>query len=356
MPRSSSRSPVAQLARSAPTASKRKASAAPSGGSCCLRRCRRWPRRGPALRSDRAAPLLPGRCRSARGGLMSARALCRASRDAVPLRREVAHSHQQLHLTPRNSERQHCLLHRIDITPRAGGARRIPGCLRQSRHARGARSAARPPAGDRRDGRAAGRRCLSWISSEGESWEQRARSAVLQRAAARRPSGSRPCAFAASRRTCASSACSATSRAIASIPGASVLTRGRALMAKVHREFHLRTRGHRDRDAAAGGVCTSARGVCQDFAHLMIACLRSAGLAARYVSGYLHTRTSRAGTDEAESVPAVVGADASHAWVAVFAPPSAGSDSIRPTMCSSVRTTWRSPGAATSAMSRRCAA
>ena len=32
-------------------------------------------------------------------------------------RRDVAHAHQQLHLTPRNSERQHCVLHRIDITP-----------------------------------------------------------------------------------------------------------------------------------------------------------------------------------------------------------------------------------------------
>jgi transglutaminase-like putative cysteine protease len=55
-------------------------------------------------------------------------------------------------------------------------------------------------------------------------------------------------------------------------------------------------------------VLKSRRGVCQDFAHLMIACLRSSGLAARYVSGYL-----RSGKD-------TVGAEASHAWCSVFCP------------------------------------
>jgi transglutaminase-like putative cysteine protease len=59
------------------------------------------------------------------------------------------------------------------------------------------------------------------------------------------------------------------------------------------------------------------RGVCQDFAHLMIACLRSRGLAARYVSGYLHNRSS--GGDALR--PRLVGYDASHAWVAVYVPP-----------------------------------
>ncbi len=51
-------------------------------------------------------------------------------------------------------------------------------------------------------------------------------------------------------------------------------------------------------------------GVCQDFAHVALACLRWAGLAARYVSGYLETRPP-AGQDK------LVGADASHAWVSV---------------------------------------
>jgi transglutaminase-like putative cysteine protease len=55
------------------------------------------------------------------------------------------------------------------------------------------------------------------------------------------------------------------------------------------------------------------RGVCQDFAHLQIACLRSLKLAARYVSGYLRTYP-------APGQPRLVGADASHAWVSVFCP------------------------------------
>jgi transglutaminase-like putative cysteine protease len=62
-------------------------------------------------------------------------------------------------------------------------------------------------------------------------------------------------------------------------------------------------------------VFTSRRGVCQDFARLEIACLRSLGLPARYVSGYL------------ETVPPpgrsrLLGADASHAWLAVYCPES----------------------------------
>jgi len=54
-------------------------------------------------------------------------------------------------------------------------------------------------------------------------------------------------------------------------------------------------------------------GVCQDFAHLGIACLRSLGLAARYVSGYLRTHPPA-------GQPRLVGADASHAWFRVFCP------------------------------------
>lgn len=60
------------------------------------------------------------------------------------------------------------------------------------------------------------------------------------------------------------------------------------------------------------------RGVCQDFAHFMIACLRSRGLAARYVSGYLRTNPPARGQPEERRL---VGDDASHAWVAVWSPP-----------------------------------
>ncbi|MEO8307081.1 MAG: transglutaminase family protein [Pseudomonadota bacterium] len=62
-------------------------------------------------------------------------------------------------------------------------------------------------------------------------------------------------------------------------------------------------------------VLQRKRGVCQDFAHLMIACLRSRGLPARYISGYLRTHTP------VDAPAALVGGGATHAWVAVWCPP-----------------------------------
>ena len=60
---------------------------------------------------------------------------------------------------------------------------------------------------------------------------------------------------------------------------------------------------------------TLGRGVCQDFAHLAIGCLRAMGLPARYVSGYLVTgRTSSSDATE------LTGADASHAWLSLWTP------------------------------------
>jgi transglutaminase-like putative cysteine protease len=60
-------------------------------------------------------------------------------------------------------------------------------------------------------------------------------------------------------------------------------------------------------------VLAHRRGVCQDFAHLMISCLRSLGLAARYVSGYILTYPP-------PGRPRLAGADASHAWVEAHCP------------------------------------
>lgn len=95
-------------------------------------------------------------------------------------------------------------------------------------------------------------------------------------------------------------------------PGTPVLVGAQALMAKIFAEFEF--------DPEATTVSTpvlevleNKRGVCQDFAHLMIACLRALGLAARYVSGYLLTRPP-------PGKPRLIGADASHAWVSVYAP------------------------------------
>lgn len=95
-------------------------------------------------------------------------------------------------------------------------------------------------------------------------------------------------------------------------PRRPLLDATRDLMQRIHSEFRY------DPEATEVGtsvleVLQNKHGVCQDFAHLMIGCLRSQGLAARYVSGYLRT-------DPPAGQPRLVGADASHAWVAVFFP------------------------------------
>jgi len=129
-------------------------------------------------------------------------------------------------------------------------------------------------------------------------------------------------------------------------------------------------------------VLTKRSGVCQDFAHLMIACLRSAGLSARYVSGYLRTHARGApppllaavdddDDDDQDFIATGSGIDGlvaarprpestptSRGWhrgCAARTPRtpgwrclrrrSAGSASIQPTTCASTRTTWRWPGA-----------
>lgn len=68
-------------------------------------------------------------------------------------------------------------------------------------------------------------------------------------------------------------------------------------------------------------VFMQKRGVCQDFAHFMLSCLRSLGLAARYVSGYLVT-------EPPPGQPRLIGADASHAWVSVYCPAQDGGSGV----------------------------
>lgn len=95
-------------------------------------------------------------------------------------------------------------------------------------------------------------------------------------------------------------------------PGRSVAAASNELMRKIYREFKYVSGSTTNRTSIVD-VLKSRRGVCQDFAHFMIACVRSTGLAARYVSGYI--RTVRKGGE------AAIGGDASHAWVSVYCPP-----------------------------------
>jgi transglutaminase-like putative cysteine protease len=98
------------------------------------------------------------------------------------------------------------------------------------------------------------------------------------------------------------------------LPECPVLVAAEALMHKIHKEFKYAPGSTNIRTSAIEAF-EARQGVCQDFSHIMIGCLRSRGLAARYVSGYLRTLPPP-GADAA-----YVGADASHAWVSVFSPP-----------------------------------
>lgn len=95
-------------------------------------------------------------------------------------------------------------------------------------------------------------------------------------------------------------------------PGRPVLDAVLDLTRRIHTEFRY------DPEATTtttplSDVLELRRGVCQDFAHLEIACLRCLGLAARYVSGYLLTNPP-------PGRPRLIGADASHAWLAIYIP------------------------------------
>jgi transglutaminase-like putative cysteine protease len=103
-------------------------------------------------------------------------------------------------------------------------------------------------------------------------------------------------------------------------PGRPVAEVGIDLMGRLHREFAYRSEST-EVGTPLATVLARREGVCQDFAHLLIAALRSKGLAARYVSGYLLT----APPDPGASAP-WLGADASHAWVALWCPMADGSE------------------------------
>lgn len=99
-------------------------------------------------------------------------------------------------------------------------------------------------------------------------------------------------------------------------PGRPILEAVLGLTNRIFRDFKFDPRAT-DVSTPVSEVLKERAGVCQDFAHLMLACLRSLGLPARYVSGYLETAPP-------PGKVRLTGADASHAWVAVFCGESAG--------------------------------
>ncbi|MCU1361090.1 MAG: hypothetical protein JWN99_2379 [Ilumatobacteraceae bacterium] len=105
-------------------------------------------------------------------------------------------------------------------------------------------------------------------------------------------------------------------------PGRPLMDVVRAVSSRIHDEFRFDT-DFSDISTPIAVVLDARRGVCQDFAHLALACLRSRGLAARYVSGYLETRPP-------PGQAKLTGSDASHAWCSVWSP-TAGWVDLDPT-------------------------
>ena len=224
----------------------------------------------------------------------------------------VDYGHNEARLHPRDEGRQRCLEAELQILPeparlhhrRAGFGNQIAYfAVEQRHHALEVRAEStlttRPPAG---------------IDPErSPPWEEVARSLA---ATGTGRVGSTDQLLASTLRL--SSPFAGTGREFASYaapsftPGRPLLQAALELMARVHRDFTY--------NPTATNIATPLRrvmrerhGVCQDFAHLMLACLRSLGLGARYVSGYLETLPP-------PGQPKLRGADASHAWLAVFCP------------------------------------
>ena len=119
-------------------------------------------------------------------------------------------------------------------------------------------------------------------------------------------------------------------------PGLSVLAVANDLMQRIHADFVYESQSTQVNTPALQALA-QRKGVCQDFAHIMIASLRAMGIAARYVSGYLLTQP-------APGTLKLRGSDASHAWVAVYVPdlpPGERWCDFDPT---NNRAGWHSPG------------
>lgn len=99
-------------------------------------------------------------------------------------------------------------------------------------------------------------------------------------------------------------------------PKRSILEATELLMQKIHHELKYETAAT-DVNTRAIDSLKSRQGVCQDFAHIMISCLRMLGLPAQYISGYMLTNPP-------PGKPRLIGSDASHAWVTTYVPPING--------------------------------
>jgi transglutaminase-like putative cysteine protease len=118
--------------------------------------------------------------------------------------------------------------------------------------------------------------------------------------------------------------------------GVGVLAGAKDLMRRIHTDFTYESQSTQVNTPALDALA-QRKGVCQDFAHIMIACLRAMGLAARYVSGYLLTQP-------APGTIKLRGSDASHAWVSVYVPDLPHGERWCDLDPTNDRAGWHSPG------------
>ncbi|WP_296490666.1 transglutaminase family protein [Rhodoferax sp.] len=118
--------------------------------------------------------------------------------------------------------------------------------------------------------------------------------------------------------------------------GAGLMAASIDLMHRIHRDFSYESQSTQVNTPALEALA-QRKGVCQDFAHILIACLRSLGLPARYVSGYLLTLP-------APGTVKLRGSDASHAWAAVYLPDLPESERWLDLDPTNDRAGWPSPG------------
>ena len=120
-------------------------------------------------------------------------------------------------------------------------------------------------------------------------------------------------------------------------PGLSLLAAALDLMHRIHHDFIYESESTEVNTPALDALA-QRKGVCQDFAHIFVACLRSLGLAARYVSGYLLTQP-------APGTVKLRGSDASHAWASVYLPDLPAASRWVDLDPTNDRAGWHSPGA-----------
>jgi transglutaminase-like putative cysteine protease len=235
----------------------------------------------------------------------------------------VTTSHHEIHLTPRNHRGQRCLSHEILVEPSPVTMRdRLDYFKNQTRYfgiheshrslrivAQSRVELAHDPKGIGNGAAIAGRPADIDEVSRQVSWE-----AVRDRVARDRSRDSLDAysfVFDSPYIKAQPGLAELARRAFA--PGRPLLEAATDLTRLIFTEFTYDPQATRV-STPLSEVLELRRGVCQDFAHLEIGCLRALGLPARYMSGYLLTSPP-------PGKPRLVGADASHAWIATYVPP-----------------------------------